>query len=131
MGVRAIMVDQARTSRLSAQPRVVDGTTVMSPIMSDWFRVRLELPSAAPEDQPTGYSRRVVKVPTLYCLPDGNGDCPVRADETLDIDSANLGAARYRVVSAPRPWRKKRRVIGYEVSLERIDELDNDSRSAA
>lgn len=46
----------------------------------------------------------------------------ISASDKIEINSRQLGTATYEVVGDPEPIRKKKRVIGYQVPLSRINE---------
>lgn len=129
MGLAAILVDRARTVSLEPAPEKVDGTTKMVPVTGDWFKCRLQLPespeTAAPGSAASGGPMRTTRTPALYFKPlVGTSDPPVKASDRIEVLSPQLGQAVWRVVAAPGPWRKKRKVIGFQVTLERDDEYE-------
>jgi hypothetical protein len=125
MGLNAVLVDQARTVRRVAGPRI-GGRSSMTELLGPLFRARLFLDTAsAPETEDTNRGRRkTVPRPTLMCgVADLAGDpLDVKASDELDVFSAELGNARWRITEDPKPIRKKRRVIGMQLMLERMAE---------
>lgn len=124
MGLNAVLVDRARVWREQADPVKIEGRARMTPVTFEWFRARLTLP-ASPEQQDTNRGRRkTVPNPTLmFGVKDLSGAAlDVRASDQLEVASPQLGTAMWRVSQDPGPIRKKRRVIGYEVVLERLKE---------
>lgn len=131
MGLGAVLVDRARKLEprpKSGEPKMLGRTPMnVPPVASGWFNVRLTIPKSTEEQATGGASggpRRVRKVPSILfkpLLPDGT---PVDLSSTdkLEIDSPQLGHAVWRVQGDPQPIRKRRTVLGYEASLERLDE---------
>lgn len=101
------------------------GASVFADSRGPWFRCRLDLPDVnASED--SARRRRVIRVPTLlYGYYDTNGD-PVLLNEEqrIEIDSPELGSEVWQVNGRPKPLRKRRRVLGYEVQVKRVEELE-------
>lgn len=100
------------------------GAPVFSTVVGDWFRCRLQLPAAPETADPSG-RRRTVVVPTLmYGLLDSAGQPVALSPETrLEVQSPYQfdGSLMYDVVSLPEPMRKKRRVLGWMVTLRRVE----------
>lgn len=137
MALRAALVDRARIVRRERTGPRVMGTTPLVPVTGSWFRVRLDLPMG-PEDTSEqgigGGRRKAIKRPQImYDRIDEDGE-PVELSFTdqLEIESPQLGTAVWRVTATPRPIRKKRSVLGWEVTLERVVERkQDDPRSVA
>lgn len=126
MALGSVLVDKARTISRRAQPTLVDGMPISATARSDWFKARLTLNSAPEERGPGGsWNHRAEQGATLIVKPTANGGCPIRLQDTVEVRSVQLGDATYRVVGEPNPYRKKRRVIGYEVAVERTDEAED------
>lgn len=86
-----------------------------------WFKARLFLRDA-PERGEQGDRKKAVATPQLLFLvtdTDG-GAVDVHADDRVEVASPELGTALWRLTAEPEPIRKKRRVIGYLVGLERV-----------
>lgn len=125
MGLNAVLVDQARTVRSEAGPRI-GGRSQMQPVFGPWFRARLFLDTASAdeaEDDNRG-RRKTVPRPTLMCgVADLQGNAlSVKASDELEVASAELGTARWKITADPQPIRKKRRVIGMQLTLARMAE---------
>lgn len=123
MGLRSALVDRARVHRPAAQTLKVEGRTQFAESEpGEWFRCRLFLPTAAESYDPATVRRRVVIVPTmLYGLRDANGvEIGLTHTDRVEIDSNELGAEMWQAASEPEPIRKKRRLIGYQVTLRRV-----------
>jgi hypothetical protein len=129
VGLRAVLVDEARARRPVGQPERVDGTTITSPATLEWVRVRVDL-GAGPRERPADQAPRTRRSPSLMCLPDPAGECPFRPPDVVEVRSAQLGRFRMKVTGAATPIRKKRRVIGWTVPLERVVEATQEQAIA-
>lgn len=121
MALGSILVDRARTVRKAAQPTKVDGTTQHVAVTGDWFKCRLWIretrESASPGDGP----RRTVQRPTLIYRDRDNSIALKRTDK-VQVDSAQFGETKWEVVADPEAWRKKRSIVGFQVTLQRVRE---------
>lgn len=129
MGLRAVLVDEARVRRPVGQPERVDGTTITIAATSEWLDVRVDL-GAGPRERPADQPPRTRRSPTMMCLLDPAGQCPFRPPDVADVRSKELGEFRVKVTGAATPMRKKRRVIGWVVPVERIVEATQDQAVA-
>ena len=134
MGLQSVLLDRARLIRKAATPLHVGGrTTFVDVEPGEWFAARLDLPTVAPESQPTSFaSKRVVLNPTLiFDIEDEEGTAViVKSDDMLLVESEDLGSATWQVTGQPIPFRKKRGIIGWQVGLKRIDADDFQSKVA-
>lgn len=100
------------------------GSPAFSTVTEDWFRCRLQLPAAPETADPTG-RRRTTTVPTLmYALRDSAGvDIRLSPEVRVEVESPAQLPDRelFDVVSMPEPMRKKRTVIGWTVTLRRVE----------
>jgi hypothetical protein len=120
----AVLVDRARVVRKQAAAARVEGTTPMVPIAHAWFRARLFL-EGAPEREQEGMRRATPGPQLLYALRDTDGDAiDLHFDDRVEVDSAELGRAMWRVNGEPQPIRKRRSLIGHLATLERVQEGD-------
>jgi hypothetical protein len=72
-----------------------------------------------------GMSRSEVRPSMLLDIRDSEGNPVVLTSEMLvEVHSKELGDGFYRPDGDPEPLRKKRKVIGYEVTLRRVEEHD-------
>lgn len=118
------LVDRARTVRQDPLLEKVGGKTRHVPVRGDWFKVRLQLPGGGEVGDGTPWSgRRVVREPSvLMGVKDLKGNpVALTVEDRLEIRSKQLGDAEWEVVTAPEPLRKKRRVIGYELTVRRVE----------
>lgn len=122
MGFRGALVDRAVRIRKSSTGRRVEGTTIFEPNESASIRVRLDV-KAAGEELADG---RVLTEPTPVLLVfrrdmDGTS-LDWKASDRILVTSAQLGVHEYEVQGEPVPMRRKRRVLGWELTLRRTEE---------
>lgn len=123
MGLGSALVDRARIVRqVSATETRVAGSSVLAQVEGNWFRARLELPGGSESEAPERGRRRQVLAPTLLFEPfdEANEDVDLSADDYVEVDSVELGRTRWQITTFPQPIRKKRAVIGFQVTLRRI-----------
>lgn len=101
----------------------IEGSTQYVETTGAWFRARLtipEAPRAAGNDAPGG---QVNLSPTLmYELLDSEGQVvDLSINERLEVDSVDLGRRMYEIEANPEPIRKRRRVIGFQATLRRVE----------
>jgi hypothetical protein len=121
MALGSALVDRARKVRRESTGQKTEGTTHMVPTHGSWFKARLFL-NDAPERLEQGDRKKAVATPQLlYAFTDLGGDpVALHADEKVEVASPELGTAVWRVTAEPQPIRKKRRVIGGLVTIERV-----------
>ena len=127
MALRGALVDRGRIIRKEVVAVAkVDGRPVFAepePEEVPLFRCRLDLPAAPqrPDDSGRRYTRRT---PTLLVgVRDQAGNVlEFQQDDDIEVISPQLGTARWKVDGEPKPLRKKRRVIGWELSIGRVEE---------
>lgn len=124
MGLGAALVDRARPLRKEPTTARVEGTTRVAWTTHEWFRARLFLGGDAEGEAPQSNHKRVLRTPTLLCgRADSSGAALViQHDDRLEVDSAQLGRAVWEVTGEPEPLRKRRTVIGYQLTLRRVVE---------
>jgi hypothetical protein len=123
VGLNTALVDKARVLSKATSSDRVEGTTVYESAVSAWFRARLELgPGAGSGAEATG-AQQSVRNPSLMCgIKDSVGELIViNGQDRLEVQSGNLGHNTFDVVGDPAPIRKKRKVIGWTVTLRRAD----------
>ncbi len=122
MGFRGALVDRAVRIRKSSTGRRVEGTTIFEPNESAEIRVRLDI-KAAGEELADG---RILTEPTPVLLVfrrDMDGTyLDWKASDRILVTSAQLGEHEYEVQGEPVPMRRKRRVLGWELTLRRTEE---------
>jgi hypothetical protein len=124
MGLGSALVDRARVIRnASASDARVAGSTVLATIDGAWFRARLELPAGTEGPAPENGRTRGVRSPTLMyeVYDEVNEHIDLTADDRVEVNSQELGRTMWIIVAPPQPIRKKRRVIGWQTTLRRID----------
>lgn len=122
MGFRGALVDRAVRIRKSSTGRRVEGTTIFEPNESAEIRVRLDI-KAAGEELADG---RILTEPTPVLLVfrrDMDGTyLDWKASDRILVTSTQLGEHEYEVQGEPVPMRRKRRVLGWELTLRRTEE---------
>lgn len=124
MALGTALVDRARLISKQSTGRKVDGKTQAGDVTGPWFRARLELPEGQEGDSNVTGRRRTVVRPSLMCgARDSEGNTiSFGSHDRLDVDSPQLGRATFEVAGEPKPMRKRRTVIGWEVTLARVEE---------
>lgn len=126
MSLNAALVDRARPIRRARSGRRVEGRTVYGNAPGEWFKCRLTLPSAFEDDAAAAGLRPVTVQPTLMT---GARDLShqvieLHNDLRLEVASKQLGTATWEIVGEPAPIRKKRKVIGWEAPIRRVETQD-------
>lgn len=130
MALGSALVDRARRVYNSPQPDRVDGETVFSAVHEAWFRARLTL-SDETESDDSGARRRTIERGTLMfgvrdlsggSLFDERGRARLVASDTIEVSSKQLGDFTYEVTGDPMPYRRRRRIIGFEAPVTRVEE---------
>lgn len=125
MSLTAVLVDRARLVRQADSGSKVGGrTTFAETEPGTWFAARLQMPTTTAEQTPTGFvSKRAVFVPTLIYDVDDDENNPVeiRSTDVLEVESDDLGNARWQVTTEPQPFRKRESIIGFQVTLTRVE----------
>lgn len=124
MALGSALVDRAVTLRnaLDEDADRVEGTKVREVIQSEWFRCRLELPAETEATQ-SGRARKQRGPNILVAKRDLGGELvDILSSDLLGIVSAQLGSDTWRVQGAPKPLRRRRAVIGWEVALSKVEE---------
>jgi hypothetical protein len=103
---------------------------MMGPSEEPWFRCRIFLPQG-PDTRggPAGAPRhRAVLAPTLLVGVKDTAGVPLVLKHTdrVEVDSPFQGRAVWQVQAEPEPLRKRRRVIGYQVAVQRLEDAEFD-----
>jgi hypothetical protein len=127
VALRAALVDRARIVRREAAGPKVAGTTPMADVTGAWFRCRLELDASVEDTSEEGIGggwRKARRAPTLMVdrIDEDGQAVEVRFTDRIEIQSGELGRGMWRATGNPAPIRKKRRILGWEVPLERVEE---------
>jgi hypothetical protein len=132
MGLNSALVDRARIARRSTAGVKVEGRTRFGTVTGAWFRCRLELSSRAQANEGESSVKRVVERPNImFAVKDSEGrPVDMLATDRVQIVSQQLGIFYFEVQGNPTPLRKKRRVIGWQVDLNAIDEQQFDPTGA-
>lgn len=128
MALGAALVDRARIHRRTSAAFKVEGRTQFSTVTGPWFRCRLDLRARPQEREAGSQEPRVVERPTLMTgVRDVDGrEIDLMSTDRVEVRSPELGNAFFAVTADPTPMRKKRRVIGWEVALTRVEEHQAD-----
>lgn len=122
MALRAALVDRAFIQRRRADAVRVEGRTLSSLTESAEIRARLGTTRAA-ETLEDG-RKLVIKRPTLLLDIKDKAKLRVvpRQSDRVRVVSKELGEAIWEIDGAPQPIRKKRRVIGWEMTIAKVEE---------
>lgn len=111
----------------------VEGRSTFEPVPQQWFRCRLSIiegskTGAPPRSDAALAFRSKLLSGQLLCITVDLDDNPLvfRNDQRLDISSVQLGRAIWRNENEPQPLRKKRKLIGWTLSVERVIEREFD-----
>lgn len=124
MGLRAALVDRAYRIRKSPSGEKVEGTTIFAPAESEAIPARLTLSTAAERNDD---GRTITEPqPTLivYRRDLLGEELDWKATDRIRVESQQLGNHEFEVQGDPQPMRKKRRIIGWTITLRRTDEHD-------
>lgn len=122
MGIRTALVDRAYRIRKSPKSRRVEGSTMFQAEESEAIKARLTV-NAAGERTEDG---RVLSEPQptlIVYKKDMVGDLmDWRATDRIRVESNELGTHEFEVEGEPQPIRKKRSIIGWQITLRRTEE---------
>lgn len=123
MGLNAALVDRARVVERRAAGARVEGRTLYGETRGAWFRCRLTLPSTREVQAAATRMPQANIEPTLLVGDRDEAGDPVTLTiaQRVEVDSPELGEALWEVVTEPEPLRKKRRVLGYQATVRRIE----------
>lgn len=124
MSIRHVCVDRGRLLVKEPSARRVEGSTTFVPVPGPWFRCRLFYEGAPDQTDPQGGHFKEVSEPQVL-VPvtalDGSR-LDFHADHRLQVNSRELGHAVWRLAGEPEPLRKRRRIIGWLLTVERVIE---------
>lgn len=121
MGLLSVLVDRATPITKSDTATRVNGQKIYESEEGTDFRCRLELPQQQ-ESREAGRIRGVT-VPTLYAPARDveGGPVDIRGEQEIEVRSQELGTSVWMVDGDPAPLRKKRRVLGWQVTLRKVE----------
>lgn len=124
MSLNGVLVDKARIVSKKKAGRVVDGETLYADTTGAWFKVRIQLGSEGESIDGATDERSVHRTPSMMVAlrdEDGN-DVILTVEDRLEVVSANLPqvSTQWDVISDPQPMRKKRRVLGWNITLRKV-----------
>ncbi len=122
MALGAALVDRARAVTRERTGASVDGEQLRGLVTAQWFKARLEVPQSPESPGPGSGRRRTVRQPSLLVAFKDLDGRPVELSNAmrLEVDSAQLGRSLWEVSGDPAPLRKRRRVIGWQVTLAQV-----------
>ena len=122
MAYRGALVDRAQIRRKQGQGRKVDGRTIFASQDGPVFRARLQLPQAN-EDTRDERTAAVIRPTLMTDRKDASGALlDFRVSDRILVTSVQLGTNVWEVTGEPEPLRKKRKVIGWVVPINRVEE---------
>jgi hypothetical protein len=122
MGFQGALVDRAVRIRKGTDGTRVEGSTIYSDVESASIKVRLDL-SAASERLEDGRAVTEPGPSLLVYRRDLEGNyLDWRATDRIRVVSSELGTDTWEISGDPVPLRKKRRVIGWQLPLKRVEE---------
>lgn len=120
MGLRGALVDKARTLGKTSDGERIEGTIYRTNVTGPWFRCRFE-PSPQTENRDDARVRVSAGASMIVSTADLDGTpLDIHSDDRIEVDSVQLGTNVFLVLGDPEPLRKKRRVVGYRISLARV-----------
>lgn len=129
MSLNSVLVDKARIIEKKKAGRVVDGETLYADVSGPWFKVRIQLGSEGESIDGATEERSVHRTPSMMvALRNEDGENVIlTVEDRLEVVSANLPQVNtvWDVISDPQPMRKKRRVLGWNVTLHRVFTHEN------
>jgi hypothetical protein len=124
VSLNAALVDRARRLVDTPLGTKVEGSTQFATVEDAWFKCRLTLGAAPEADDSTGARRRVSRTGSVLCgVKDlTNEPLTILATDRLEINSKELGRYIFDVTDDPAPLRKKRKLIGWSITVVRVVE---------
>lgn len=127
MALRAALKDRARIVRLEVQAQRVEGRSLFVPVNRPEFRCRLEV-KRVPKSRDDAGVMSFNSVPVLLCdrRDEGHEDLEFEVDDKIEVTSRDMPqfSGLYNVDSLPEPIRKKRKVIGWLLTLSATSQSD-------
>lgn len=113
--LRAALADRARVHRHIAGGPRIEGRSWAAPVVLEWIPCRLTVTDAAEALDAERGARRVVARGELIC----EAGADVLASDAVEVRSAALGDATWRVVGAPAVIRTRTRARAMSVPVAR------------
>lgn len=137
MALRGALKDRARIQRQEKDAKRVEGRSIFHTRTGPYFRARLDI-NADPEAQDAAGSMSVVETPMLLADRVDAEHKPTffQPDDKLEVESRDFNedgkrawslVAIFQIDGEPKPLRKKRKVIGWELRLKRVNESPSTS----
>lgn len=128
MSISGVCVDRGRFLVKEPTAARVEGSTQFVPVTSQWFKCRL-FEDASPDiaDAQGGHFESTNTPQVLTPAKDLDGvPLDIKASDRLEISSKQFGRFVWRMSGEPQPLRKKRKVIGWVLTVERVIEREYD-----
>jgi hypothetical protein len=124
MPVTSACVDRGRQIIKEPSGPRVEGRTQFTPVAGPWFKCRLFYEGAPDTTDAQGAHFKSTPAPqVLTPAVDLMGNPLVFTDDTqLQVNSMELGNTIWRMAATAEPLRKRRRIIGYILTVERVIE---------
>lgn len=122
MGLKAILVDSAVITRRIASGDKVAGETPMIDQDTATFKCRVTAPTSGEiNDDKIKFVQYVRSATMIVPLRYDDGvDMDIRAEDVVTVQSGPF-AGKYEVLGEPSPIRKKKKMLLYNVRLQRYD----------
>lgn len=123
MALGAALVDRGRVVRLGEPGPKVEGTTKYKDVKGPLFKCRLEEGQQSEGEVNPNRKRVTANANMIYDKKDSSGNVlEIRASDRVEVVSQELGTAIWEAGGSPEPLRKRRKVIGWEIPLRRVED---------
>lgn len=121
-------VDQGRLLIKEPTAARVEGRTSFVPVPGSWFKCRLFYEGAQDQADAQQAHWKTVPAPQVMAVTHAHDGSRLvfHSDYRLQVRSHQLGDAIWRLAGEPEPLRKRRRVIGWLLTVERVIERSFD-----
>lgn len=128
MSLAAVCVDRGRIITKEPSTARIEGRTAFTPVAAQWFKCRLFLANSNDVTDAQQAHFSTVNQPQVLVVAKDLDGVPLtfRGDQHIDISSQQFERAVWRAMGEPEPLRKKRKVIGWLLYLERVIEREYD-----
>jgi hypothetical protein len=128
MALAHVCVDRGRVVVKEPSATRVEGSTSFVAVPEQWFKCRLFLTSTTDVPDPQQSHWLSTSAPQVLAVTRDYDGSPLmfRSDQTIEINSRQLGRHVWRMTGEPEPLRKRRRIIGWLLLVSRVIERDYD-----
>jgi hypothetical protein len=132
MGLNVALKDRARAVVAEPSPTKVAGETIFADdIRLPWFRCRISSDEERKGRNGAQVERATGRHTLMFgkrdsegtSLTNDDGGCVLRAQDRVEVESNSYGTHIYQLDSTPKPIRKKKTILGWTVSITRVDSL--------